>query len=289
MFQQNYTEFKFLFRLLKILKFLYPKGNIHHVEDSLKSYIGMTQKDLNLNQPMGKLIYSGITHKPWYESYENDVLSLLSKTLEKRFDQIESEWLGYLSSDYKIIPKYKPSDIFGESLKNQDEDWQYYLIWRQGKFTKAATSLFPNTVKIISELNPFLYSFGEVVFINMKPGVILPPHTDDINISLTCHLGIQVPENCGINVGGETRSWSRGKTLFFDNSFEHGAWNKSHNNRIVLLIDLYHPELTKVEKYFLKFILKYFVKSEFHGINNSEYQKKLLDNLITCSSIESQR
>ncbi|QKQ73084.1 aspartyl/asparaginyl beta-hydroxylase domain-containing protein [Nostoc sp. TCL240-02] len=72
--------------------------------------------------------------------------------------------------------------------------------------------------------------------------------------------------------------------MFFDNSFEHGAWNKSQENRVVLLLDLYHPELTRIEKFLLKFILKHFNKSEFHGIKNSEYQKLLLDNLISRSS-----
>ncbi|MHC5763068.1 aspartyl/asparaginyl beta-hydroxylase domain-containing protein, partial [Nostoc sp.] len=52
----------------------------------------------------------------------------------------------------------------------------------------------------------------------------------------------------GIRVGSETRNWTEGKTLFFDQTFEHEVWNKSNEERVVLLLHLYHPELTNVEK-----------------------------------------
>ena len=192
-----------------------------------------------------------------------------------------------MSSGQNIVPRFKPSEVFGESLKNQDEDWRYYLIWRQGKFSEAGLSLFPKTVKIISKLESFLYPFGEVVFIVMKPGVVSPPHTDDINISLTCQLGLNTPDYCGIKVGGVTRSWSRGKTLFFDNSFEHEAWNKSQEERVVLLLDLYHPALTKIEKTLLNFVLKRFdtgKKGGFHLVKDSQYLERVLANLSDSKS-----
>lgn len=90
----------------------------------------------------------------------------------------------------------------------------------------------------------------------MKPGVALPPHRDMINTSLTCHLGIIIPEDCGIKVDSKIRGWMRGKTLFFDDSFEHEAWNKSNQERVVLSFDLSHPEMTDIEKKLLHFIMK---------------------------------
>ncbi|BAZ54098.1 putative aspartyl/asparaginyl beta-hydroxylase [Nostoc sp. NIES-4103] len=280
MLQPNSTTMTFSLWLLKLLNFLYPQGNIHRFEESVNLIAKNTS---NSNEKINKFVYPGITHKPWYESDDYHALTMVTNTLKKQFNDIENEWLASLSSRKNIIPRYKPSEIFGETLKEKDENWKYYLIWRQGKFTDAALSLFPKTVNLVTKLKPFLYPFGEVVFIIMEPGVVLPPHTDDINISLTCHLGIETPEDCGIKVGNETRKWARGEVFFFDNSFIHEAWNESQSNRVVMLLDLYHPELTKLERTLLEIALKYlnFTKEEggYHGIKDTQYLKEKLKNL----------
>ena len=38
---------------------------------------------------------------------------------------------------------------------------------------------------------------------------------------LTAHLGIVVPEGVTIRVGRETRTWTEGGVLMWDDSFEH--------------------------------------------------------------------
>ena len=271
--------------LIKFLKLFDPKKNIHRFEEGIKSYLNFVNRppSNSLNE-ISNFIYPGITHKPWYDFRDHHVLKSVCDTLEKGFSDIEAEWLAYSKSGYKIAPRINLS-VFGESLKNQDDDWKYYLIWRHGKFTEAALTLFPKTTKIVSSLDYFLYSLGEVVLIVMESGVVLPPHTDHINTSLTCHLGVKIPDNCGIRVDGETRCWIRGKTLFFDDSFQHEAWNKSKEVRVVLSLDLYHPELKKVEKFLLNFLLKHFnLTSDEGGYNNtqdSQSLQKLLANLST--------
>jgi aspartyl/asparaginyl beta-hydroxylase (cupin superfamily) len=55
---------------------------------------------------------------------------------------------------------------------------------------------------------------------------------------------LEVPSNCRIRVGDEERSWAEGDVLIFDDSFEHEVWNDSDRERIVLIIDIWHPDLT---------------------------------------------
>jgi aspartyl/asparaginyl beta-hydroxylase (cupin superfamily) len=52
---------------------------------------------------------------------------------------------------------------------------------------------------------------------------------------------------CGIRVGGEERTWQVGKCLVFEDSFEHEAWNDGNETRAVLVVDLWHPDLTSIE------------------------------------------
>ena len=60
-------------------------------------------------------------------------------------------------------------------------------------------------------------------------------------------VAIDIPEDCAIRVGNETHIWQQGKLMIFDDSFEHEAWNKSNENRIVFIFEIWHPELSKIE------------------------------------------
>lgn len=54
-----------------------------------------------------------------------------------------------------------------------------------------------------------------------------------------------------MRVGDMTVGWEEGKCLLFDDSFIHTVWHKGNANsgdRIVLLIDLWHPQLQDIEK-----------------------------------------
>eukprot|EP00966_Prymnesium_polylepis_P242268 5603059-Prymnesium_polylepis.1 len=49
-----------------------------------------------------------------------------------------------------------------------------------------------------------------------------------------------------ICVGGEVRHWTRGQALVFDDSFEHSIIYEAPGNadahRIILIVDLLHPD-----------------------------------------------
>jgi beta-hydroxylase len=49
------------------------------------------------------------------------------------------------------------------------------------------------------------------------------------------------PEQCGIKVGGEVRHWTEGRSLIFDDTYAHSAWNESDRTRVVLFVDFMRP------------------------------------------------
>ena len=51
-----------------------------------------------------------------------------------------------------------------------------------------------------------------------------------------------------LRVGGETRSWEPGKALIFDDMTMHEAWNDSERIRVILIADLWRPELSTAER-----------------------------------------
>jgi len=91
------------------------------------------------------------------------------------------------------------------------------------------------------------YPFGQFLYSAMEPGLHIPLHTSADNFRARCHLPLVVPENCRIQVAGETRHWQEGKALFLDDAFFHEVWNDSDSERLVLIIDFWHPDFTDAE------------------------------------------
>jgi aspartyl/asparaginyl beta-hydroxylase (cupin superfamily) len=53
---------------------------------------------------------------------------------------------------------------------------------------------------------------------------------------------------CTVRVGNEPRTWQQGETIIFDDSIEHEARNDGNAIRIVLLFEIWRPELSAEER-----------------------------------------
>jgi aspartyl/asparaginyl beta-hydroxylase (cupin superfamily) len=82
----------------------------------------------------------------------------------------------------------------------------------------------------------------------IKGGTRIPPHCDTTNLKLTCQLPLIVPSGSRIRVGDEVRGWPDRRAIIFDDTFEHESWNDSNESRVCLLVDIWHPGLTRVER-----------------------------------------
>ena len=61
---------------------------------------------------------------------------------------------------------------------------------------------------------------------------------------LRYHLALRVPQpadRCGIRVGTEVRHWEEGRSLVFDDTYEHEVWNETSGTRVVLFVDVKRP------------------------------------------------
>jgi len=64
---------------------------------------------------------------------------------------------------------------------------------------------------------------------------------------------------CRLRVGAETRAWREGRALVFDDSHQHEAWHDEVEGggseaRVVLIVDVWHPDLSDEEVRFLSFV-----------------------------------
>ena len=87
-----------------------------------------------------------------------------------------------------------------------------------------------------------------ILFSLLRPGARIPPHSGLVNTRLICHLPLIVPPGCGFRVGNDTRTPVEGKVWAFDDTIEHEAWNNSDKDRVILLFEVWRPELTDAER-----------------------------------------
>ncbi|KAJ1456286.1 Aspartyl/Asparaginyl beta-hydroxylase-domain-containing protein [Pelagophyceae sp. CCMP2097] len=125
--------------------------------------------------------------------------------------------------------------------------------WSQ-KWSPVGEQLFPLTTAALSKLG--LPSGARYVSVNRqgpRSGVAL--HTDKCNFVLRAHLGLRVPDKCGMILDGNLAPWRNGEASVFDASFFHETFNDSDEARFILNVDLWHPDLEPDERIALETFL----------------------------------
>jgi aspartate beta-hydroxylase len=188
-----------------------------------------------------------------YEFFDRESFPWLAG-LEAATDSIREELLGVLSDDQQGI---KPYIAFGEGLPlrqwrdlNHSRRWSAYFLWNQGRRDELHLARCPRTAAALAALPQVdIPGRGPTAFFSILDAhTKIPPHTGVTNTRLTVHLPVIVPPNCRFRVGGETREWRAGSAWVFDDTIEHEAWNDSDAPRAILIFDVWHPELTALER-----------------------------------------
>lgn len=132
-------------------------------------------------------------------------------------------------------------------------DWTACYLWKNGSAVAEVQQRCPRTVAALARL-PLATVPGRapnVLFSLLRPGAHIPPHHGFLNTRCIVHLPLIVPASdppCRLRVGAETQAWQEGQVLIFDDSFEHEAWNPSAELRVVLLFEVWRPELSALER-----------------------------------------
>ena len=181
-------------------------------------------------------------HFPWLEELEasTDVIRAELKALLQSGDP------GL--SPYVTMPPGTPRNKWTEL--NQNQAWSALHLWKEGERIEEACARAPKTAKIVERL-PLAAMPGRaptVFFSILQAGKHIPPHTGVTNTRTIIHLPLIVPPDCAFRVGGETREWREGEAFAFDDTIEHEAWNRSKQDRAILILDCWNPHLSEHER-----------------------------------------
>ncbi|MFT3906326.1 MAG: aspartyl/asparaginyl beta-hydroxylase domain-containing protein [Steroidobacteraceae bacterium] len=172
--------------------------------------------------------------------------------LEARTDDIRAELLRLLPSAAGRERVFLSEELERANLRGADArpTWNGYYFYRHGQRRDDNCSACPITAAAIDSLPlPRVPRHGpEVLFSIFTPGTHLLPHHGVTNTRLVAHLPLIVPRDCALNVGGELHAWEEGRVVVFDDTYAHEAWNRSDQLRVVLIVDVWNPYLTEVER-----------------------------------------
>ncbi len=174
--------------------------------------------------------------------------------LEAGTDAIRAELMELLASPdaglvpYITMPAGTPRNQWSDL--NNNPAWSALHLWKDGERNEAACARAQKTAELIESL-PLAGVPGRapnVFFSILKAGKHIPPHTGVTNSRTIIHLPLIVPDGCAFRVGGETREWREGEAFAFDDTIEHEAWNRSDQDRAVLILDCWNPHLSEHER-----------------------------------------
>ena len=193
----------------------------------------------------------GLTAKPWWQ---DDLAKYKwSKQLEKNWKVVAKELKESLRDEAALTSA--GNNVWGgldESIKEYGTGWKTLPLCDRTVWDETNSALFPKTCALLTKSKVPLV---EAFFAKMDPKSDIKPHSDMCNFVLTCHLGIDVPEGqCDLTVGDATVEWANGKVMLFDTSILHKAENRADVTRYILMMRVYHPELSTLERSALKLV-----------------------------------
>ena len=173
--------------------------------------------------------------------------------LEARTPQIRAEMQAAMASGRsELVPyiEYQDHEALAQwRALNRNPDWTAIHLIKQGQLNAANAAACPVTMALLAKIpQPVIPGASpNAMFSLLAPQTVIPPHVGINNGRLVCHLPLIVPQGCWLRVGGDTRNWRAGEAIVFDDTVEHEASNPSDQLRVVLIFDVWHPDLTPIE------------------------------------------
>ena len=167
-----------------------------------------------------------------------------------KIDTLFKKWRGL----YEFSLQADKKNVFlGSTVKSRKKNFGYYelevdnkIIWdgiilaskanllKKFNQTYVGRKYFSNTLSLFK-------NFKEVITVSIArfpSNRIIPIHKGNREL-VRIHYGIDVPDgDIAFTVKGEEKKWENGKVFAFNDFYEHGGWNNTDYDRIILIVDL---------------------------------------------------
>jgi aspartyl/asparaginyl beta-hydroxylase (cupin superfamily) len=159
--------------------------------------------------------------------------------------RVEAEWGAIRAELDGVLARPEEIPLFSDISPDQIHltpygKWKTFFFIAYGVRVDENCRRCPETTRVLGLIPGLQTAFFSI----LAPGVHIQPHRGPYGGVLRYHLALKVPEpraSCRIRVGDHIASWEEGKSLVFDDTYEHEAWNETSGQRVVLFVDFERP------------------------------------------------
>lgn len=239
-------------RVLEPLRERYGAASLKRVEHSLAMHLGIEPMERPDPRQQSRFFhFAGIPSQPYYDRARFPWLDPLEQAMPMILGELQ-----------QLLQQHQPLEAFlgapderGQTdlLRahgNAPAAWDAWFFSRSGHRYDAHCEHCPTTSGLLDSL-PLVRirdHAPETLFSVLRPGTHILPHRGVTNTRLVTHLPLIVPPDCALRVGGELHVWQTGRCVTFDDTYEHEAWNRSDQSRVVLILDTWNPDLAEAER-----------------------------------------
>jgi aspartyl/asparaginyl beta-hydroxylase (cupin superfamily) len=173
--------------------------------------------------------YPGLRVQPWHDAAGFPIAADLERLAPRIAEEAKQFDVGRFQDEAEDI--------------GREGRWSVLFFLEMGRRNEENLARCPALHEVLERHRTLTTHAGLMYLSCLDPGTRVAPHRGPTNVRLRCHLGLEVPDRCGVRVGGVTGAWREGRCIVFDDSFEHEVWNESDRRRVVLVLDLWHPDL----------------------------------------------
>jgi hypothetical protein len=159
------------------------------------------------------------------------------------------------------------SSELGSALQDSLPSWSQFYFFEHGFKDHKNCRAAPRTCALLEALPALTNCTHCDAKLSLAlPGLQVRPHCGPSNARLRIHLGLGGLNGASIKVGrqgegggeeggedtgteateGGNLTWGQGRCFVFDDSFEHELTHTGPSPRLVLIVDVWHPDLTIV-------------------------------------------
>jgi aspartate beta-hydroxylase/beta-hydroxylase len=161
------------------------------------------------------------------------------RTINENFDVIQSE-LRTILDDRDGFPLYHEADKTQKAISDTGEAWRvFFMNMTHPEIPLSNAKLCPETVAIVREIPGVLVAFFSI----LEAGKSVPAHNGPSFSYLRYHTALQVPANKPptIRIKDQRHTWQVGRSILFDDSWDHEVYNEADDVRVVLIVDILRP------------------------------------------------
>lgn len=202
---------------------------------------------LYLQQP-SMFYFPGLPQRAFYERDAFDWLAEVEAATPAMQAELADRMKG--GTDFRPYVETRTDRPAPNNPLKDDPSWGAHYFWNNGEVVSDHAAAAPATMKALAAAPiPVIKGRSPMALWSLlKPGTHIQPHHGMLNTRLIVHIPLITNPDCGLRVAHETRQWEPGKALIFDDSFEHEAWNRGKDTRVILLFEIWRPEIDEAER-----------------------------------------